>query len=399
MKFLKSLLAIFTLSLLIYSCQKDGITEMPTIKDTATEINPSFKIAPDNILFEIITKVQDMEDNHSTGFLENYLQNHGLPKWDYSIIDYNESKENYSVSVPFVKDGIVTSMMLVNNFNEKLEIDIIEREAFDKLRVDSEDNYKVSIWFIPASRFLYFKYDIEENLDLELNNWIIEASNQQISNSAHSNQASQRCEGEEFDIVWWGYQGNNATTGSFTISIDCGGGGAGGFIDPGNWGGFPDPDPTSSNPDPNAPGGGRSGGPLSDEFPCSSTYYKTYDSWGSSEQIYCLNEAGTAQEIEFVDIFFSVVVKVKICVDHEGKESILECNYEPHVQLLPNGTNPNQYELMNVFIRHDQFNSSTGAQNLTVVATIFNNCLDGEVSQKFCRAEHAFTFHENPCGT
>ena len=231
------LIAIAMLLLFVSSCKKDETlkkTDNNQSSNTESDIvvqssvNPTYTInkIPLDAIKDITSKITSitLETNFSLG---DYIEEYGLPEWELSIIDYNEEKDKYVATIPFVKNGIITTLLFANNLqSEELILNSVNRDAFSNIAeqesTSEEDKMK---WFLPMSRFLYLKEIVEGQIDYKVNTWLMNNA------TTNTDVVDSRCQEHTITITWVGYiidqYGNyHATTGveTYVYYTDCGGG-------------------------------------------------------------------------------------------------------------------------------------------------------------------------------
>lgn len=354
------------------SCNNEGFPNLQPVEDKK---DVTFEKASNDIIYEIITTIKELDNNNQ--FLENYLANHGLPLWDQNIIDYDKSRDYFYVTIPFVKNEIITSLMIVNNLNSNLDIKVIERKEFTKLQDNDIDSIDVEKWFLPASRFLYLQHKIENIYNDNLNNWIKKAAD------VNSEQAVERC--DVYEIVWWGYgigEGGYYATGGSYIAIDCGGasGGGSGSGDIGIWWtGNDDIEPEIIG----GGGGSNEGTELSDLFHCESIEFETTNSCSPYQQIPAL-----CNGISLLEIKWCVSVTKKICVHFNGEREVLDCLYNVNYYLSDTFGGEGEMEVLDINITPQ---SST---NYLITASIRRT---RAIHSVHCQVTESITYESNPC--
>lgn len=96
-----------------------------------------------------------------------------------ATIDTNTGNSiNYLVSVPMVKENVITSYLLFQKFNGLSNCRLITGEMIKQvLNNTTENNEYYKNWITPVAKFEIFKYLINSNPDINFANWISYAKN------------------------------------------------------------------------------------------------------------------------------------------------------------------------------------------------------------------------------
>lgn len=241
-----SLLVLLAVLVSLASCTKDKIDVADHADSQSFEMlsyQPRFDhlvgtgLGIHQPLYDELDKLyQDLaEQNEELQFLDKWTREYGVPFWDYSTKDLFPGSNRVQVTVPFIKNGQV-SAILIANVDSGISYKLFARKDIQRFAImNSEVTTEDNLWLAAAMKLVLYDLHIYSYNQRTLAEWV-------VRNSAEVSAVNTdpKCDVAEvcFTYVDWD---DPAIVYACVELIVCGGtGGPGGQPDlPGGGGDFP----------------------------------------------------------------------------------------------------------------------------------------------------------------